>query len=306
MQAMLNLSPCGRSVRKRALCVTALTASLFSFAAIPEPCFAQVDLSGSWRPLFHEDQVDRQPGPDVGDYSGLPLNDAGRARADEWSGALIELPENQCRPHPADYAWRGPFYFRIWPDIDPYTQKLTAYHIHSRWEPDRTIWTDGRAPSSEYAPHSSQGISLGTWEGNNLRIVTDHLQEGEVRRNGVVRSDYAVVSQHMMRHGNYLTVAVITYDPVYLSEPLIRTTDYVLAPQQHVDPYVCETQTESPHPQGEIPHFDRGANPNLLEWAQRWGIPPEAVRGGAETMYPEYIAKMATMKRLPRTTKRIE
>ena len=38
---------------------------------------AQVDLSGIWAPIMHEDSVERAAGPDIGDYLGLPINDAG-------------------------------------------------------------------------------------------------------------------------------------------------------------------------------------------------------------------------------------
>lgn len=47
-----------------------------------------------------------------------------------------------------------------------------------------------------------------------------------------------------------------------------------------------------------------GKNPALTEFASRWGIPVAAVRGGAETMYPEYqesLAKMPTPPNLPRS-----
>ncbi|HUK36369.1 MAG TPA: hypothetical protein VLV86_20775, partial [Vicinamibacterales bacterium] len=37
-----------------------------------------MDLSGEYAPLFHEDQPERIPGPDIGDYLGLPINDAAR------------------------------------------------------------------------------------------------------------------------------------------------------------------------------------------------------------------------------------
>ena len=39
---------------------------------------AQRDISGNWTALYHEDQPHRIPGPDLGDYTGIPLNDAGR------------------------------------------------------------------------------------------------------------------------------------------------------------------------------------------------------------------------------------
>ena len=41
------------------------------------PAFAQIDLSGEWNPVFHEDQPERIPGPEIGDYLGLPITDGG-------------------------------------------------------------------------------------------------------------------------------------------------------------------------------------------------------------------------------------
>jgi hypothetical protein len=43
-----------------------------------------------------------------------------------------------------------------------------------------------------------------------------------------------------------------------------------------------------------------GANPFLQEFPAAHGIAPQAARGGAETMYPEYILKMKSMTLLPR------
>ena len=34
---------------------------------------AQVDFTGEWAPIYHEDQSERIPGPALGDYLGLPL-----------------------------------------------------------------------------------------------------------------------------------------------------------------------------------------------------------------------------------------
>src|SRR6478672_6836846 len=49
------------------------------------PAVAQVDFSGEWAPRFYEDQPERVPGPELGDYLGIPINDAGRMRGDTWS-----------------------------------------------------------------------------------------------------------------------------------------------------------------------------------------------------------------------------
>ena len=64
------------------------------------PLFAQVDLVGEWVARYHEDQPERIPGPELGDYLGLPINDAARLRADSWDASLLTLPEFQCRPYP--------------------------------------------------------------------------------------------------------------------------------------------------------------------------------------------------------------
>ena len=41
-----------------------------------------------------------------------------------------------------------------------------------------------------------------------------------------------------------------------------------------------------------MPTILPGKNPFLNEFADRYGVPFEATRGGAETMYPEYRKKM--------------
>src|SRR5262245_59931636 len=80
--------------------IALVLAALLGAAA---PTAAQVDFSGEWAPRFHEDQPERVPGPPLGDYLGLPINDAARLRADSWDASMMTLPEWQCRPHSADY-----------------------------------------------------------------------------------------------------------------------------------------------------------------------------------------------------------
>ena len=48
------------------------------------PASAQIDLSGIWAPVMHEDAVERVAGPDIGDFLGLPINEAGRMRGETW------------------------------------------------------------------------------------------------------------------------------------------------------------------------------------------------------------------------------
>jgi glyoxylase-like metal-dependent hydrolase (beta-lactamase superfamily II) len=251
------------------------------------PALAQIDLSGEWNPVFHEDQPERIPGPEIGDYLGLPITDAARMRGDIWDAEILTLPEHQCKPHPADYGPRGPFNLRIWKEVDTPTQQIIAWHTHGSWQaPERTIYMDGRPHPPEYAAHTWQGFSTGKWDGDILTVTTTHLKIGWIRRNGIPRSDRATLTEHWIRHGDRLTLVSIVNDPVYLTEPFIRSTDFVSDPHQQIDPYPCEVVTEVPRAKGEVPNFLPGTNPFLSEFATKHAIPEKAARGGAETMYP--------------------
>jgi len=274
---------------------TILGSSLLAATVMTFPAFAQIDLAGEWAPLFHEDQPERGPGPEIGDYLGIPLNDAARLRADSWDASILTVPEHQCKPHPSDYGMRGPANTRWSKEVDRDTQQTIAWHTHISWQaPERTIWMDGRPHPPEWAPHTWQGFSTGVWEGNMLTITTSHLKNGWIRRNGVMRSEKATVTEHIIRHGDQLLWMVVINDPVYLTEPFVRTTNMQLALQQNIAPYPCESVVEVDRPLGTVPHHLPGNNTFLSEFSTKYKVPAEATRGGAATMYPEYKAKLAT------------
>jgi len=268
---------------------------------VGKPLLAQEDPSGEWESKFHEDRMERGPGPEIGDYTGIPLNNGARFHADAYEAGIIGLAENTCKQNSADHAWRDPALLRISKEVDHDTQEVIAFHTHiSMLAPEQTIYMDGRPHPPEYAPHATQGFSTGKWEGDILAFTTDHLKEGLIRWNGIPRSDKATLSTHLLRHENYLTVALAIYDPVYLTEPLVRTIDFAYVPQQEIAPYPCDAVSETDLPEGTVPSHMPGTNEFLNEFPAKYGIPPEAARGGADTMYPEYIDKLKTMKRLPR------
>jgi hypothetical protein len=161
-------------------------------------------------------------------------------------------------------------------------------HI-SAWGTERTIWLDGREHPPEYAAHTWQGFSTGVWDGNKLTVTTTHLKPGWIRRNGLPRSESAVLREHFIRHGNQLTHISIVDDPAFLTEPFIRSQNWVLAPYQVIAPYPCDPADEVSLPPHAVPHYLPGENPNLGEYAELYDLPAEGVRGGAETMYPEFI-----------------
>ena len=268
----------------------------------PAPAWAQVDFTAEWAPIYHEDAPERLPGPELGDYTGLPLNEAGRLAADSWDADRISVvSEYQCRPHSSDYGMRGLGNLRVWRELDPSNQRLIAFRTYmSAWGSDRTIWMDGRPHPPEHAEHTFQGFSTGVWEANMLTITTTHLKANYIRRNGVPSSDKRTVTEHWTRHGEFLTVITVVDDPVYLTEPLVRSQNWYADPGQQMPMFYCEYTAEVPAPTpNAVPNHLPGANAFLKEVADWYGLSLGATRGGAETMYPEYQLKMGKPNSTP-------
>ena len=260
------------------------------------PAAAQILLSGNWIPLrTTEDEQDRGPGPDLGDYTGIPINDAARLFAESWNASRLTLQEHQCRVHVAPYIYHGPLQLRIWEEKDPETQQVIAIKNYiSTYEQTRTIWMYGRPHPSEYAPHTFMGFSTGKWEGGALTVATTHLKQGWLRRNGVPESDQTTMVEHFVRHGRYLTHVAIISDPVYLAEPMIRTTDFSIATEDNGNwLWPCEYVEEiTGRPKGDVPHHLPGENPFIKEFVVSTGVPAVSAGGGQETIYPEYQLKL--------------
>jgi glyoxylase-like metal-dependent hydrolase (beta-lactamase superfamily II) len=272
--------------------VSAVYFFLIAFTAVPAS--AQVDFTGEWAPRFWEDQPERVPGPELGDYLGIPISEAARMRADSWDASIQTLPEWQCRPHSADYIWRGPSNLRIAKEVDPVSREITAFHAEWLRSVDRAIYLDGRPHPPADALHTWAGFSTAKWDGDMLTVTVTHLKEGYLRRNGLPRSDKATLTEHWIRNGDLLTVMTIVNDPVYLTEPFVRTTDYELDLRQQVPQYPCGVVQEVDRKKGEVPSFLPGTNPYTTEFATRHKLPVDATRGGADTMYPDFLARGRT------------
>ena len=258
---------------------------------------AGVDLAGNWGPVFHEDAGERGPGPELVNYLGFPINEGARLAALSYDASRFTVPEHQCEPHIVSYIYRGPLNVRIWEERDPQTQELIAIKQYiDNYEQSRTIWMDGRPHPSDAALHTWMGFSTGKWDGGILTVYTTHLKRGWLRRNGLRHSDQATLIEHFMRHGDHMTHVSIVTDPVTLTEPMIRSQDFLLRGQNGEGwLYPCEAVVEIERPRGAVPHYLPGANPFLHEFADKFHIPVEAALGGAETAYPEYQSKIKQM-----------
>ena len=106
----------------------------------------EIDFTGSWVPIYHEDGPERLPGPELADYLGLPINDAARLRAESYDADRISaVSDYQCRQHAADYGDRGLANMRITTDYDSLAQRMSAIHTRINFhDAERTIYLDGR------------------------------------------------------------------------------------------------------------------------------------------------------------------
>jgi len=264
-----------------------------------------LDLSGNWAPVFHEDQPERIPGPELVNYLGLPISDGARVFALSWDASRLTLPEHQCQVHVAPYIYRGPLNLHIWEERDPQSQRVIAIKNYiSTYEQTRTIWMDNRPHPSQYAAHTWMGFSSGKWQGDVLTVYTTHIKQGWVRRNGLPESDQATLAEHFIRHGDHLTHVSIVTDPIYLTEPLIKSQDFNLIVESGQNwLYPCESVVEIANQKKDnVPNYLPGKNPFVHEFADKYKLPVQAALGGAPTMYPEYRHKLANAGAAPLTT----
>jgi hypothetical protein len=296
---------------------TRIAVLAFAIWALARPAAAQGDIAGFWdQPAtgtvigagiaamfgFIEDSTERADGPTLVDYLGIPLNEEGRARALAYDSALLGVPEHVCMRHPSQYSYWGPARLRIAAQLDA-NLDVVSYTVGGTFRrADRTIWLDGRPHPPAYAPHTWAGFTTGEWRGNTLVTRTTHLKWGWIRRNGVPSSDQATVTTFYTRNGNVLTITWVVHDPIYLTEPYIKSADFITQPVSTADFGVappdqgsnnfffkCFSSEEIARPDRHyVPHYLPGQNPFIGEHAKVLGVPVDATLGGAETAYPEY------------------
>ncbi len=283
------------------------------------PTFAQNDVAADWDQAgggifgFQEEFLDRGGGPDLGDYAGMPINEALRYKASLYSPSWLTVPEHQCLPHPSTYQYRSPGGLSIVKEYDPVTQRLVAYRFYGSYGLARTVWMDGRSHPPPNARHTYEGFSTGRWEGNRLVIETTHLKAGFLRRNGIAHSDRARMLEHFVRHDDYLTLVTAVDDPVYLDEPFVRSTDFRLDARANTRLaefggfvnggdgegfgasdvfFKCAPTEEIAIERGRVPSFMPGSNDSLDMFAKRHGVPLDAALGGSATLYPDYARQL--------------
>jgi hypothetical protein len=210
----------------------------------PPRTVAPIDLTGYWVSIVSMDWRWRMVTPAKGDYLGIPMNAASKTAADAWDPAKDEAAGEQCKSYGAPAIMSVPGRLRItWQD-DSTLKVETDAGQQTRLLKFAAAGA-AAAPAGKTAP-SWQGTSVAQWQmsspglalmlrpqeraadvpapapvrGGTLRVVTNNLRAGYLRKNGVPYSANAVLTEYwdLTTVGNdtLLTVTQVVDDPAYL------------------------------------------------------------------------------------------
>jgi hypothetical protein len=108
------------------------------------------------------------------------------------------------------------------------------------------------------------------------------------------------VTEWLTLDGDILTVTTYLDDPAYMEEPHVQSISFRRNVHQELPFFPCTIGVENV--QEGFPHFLPGKNPYIEDAAKKQGIPVEAIKGGAATMYPEYREKLKTLPVPPKAS----
>ncbi|MGE3843707.1 MAG: hypothetical protein AB7I50_19220 [Vicinamibacterales bacterium] len=280
-----------------------LSAAVLTLAGIAQPALAQVELSGNYIAVMHEDYIERGPGSFMGDFTGMPLNDDGRAKALLYTSNQPSTNERQCLAQSGGVFQYRPVGIRIWNEQDQ-DGRIRAWVIGGdNLRGDIRIWMDGRKHPSANAQHIEGGFATGRWEGDTLVVRMTHLKTAWIRRGvGIPGSDQTTIDMWMTKRDTLLTITTIQEDPNYLTEPHVVSRIFEWNPRAAGGGRpTCNTGNEIPSIEDTdiVPHYMPGQNPEEDYMVRVFNLPKEAAMGYAETLYPEYRKKLKGTYKMP-------
>lgn len=255
----------------------------------PARAIAPIDLTGYWVSVVNEDWRHRIATPRKGDYESLPLNAEGRRVADTWDLAKDNAADLQCKAFGVGGIMRQPGRLHItWQDdatlkveFDAGTQtRLLNFDASKRPAAEKT-W-QGHSVAEWQGPALGRGggggggvlevggdrtppggggrglrggppLAASINQGGTLKVVTTNFREGYLRKNGVLYSENASITEYFHRlpqhpnGDNWLHVVTIIEDPKYLTQPFYTSTQFKLEPNgSKWNPAPCKTAPPPP------------------------------------------------------------
>lgn len=226
-----------------------------------------VDVTGYWVALVTEDWLWRMVTPPVGDVTSVPMNPAGRQAANSWDLERDNANGEQCKAFGAAGLMRQPL------------------RLHITWEDDDTLRIDTDAGEQTRLLHFTADAAASTeasWQGQSqagwtrsvggfdmraffgdpkdtppgpikasLKVVTDNLLPGYLRKNGVPYSAQTELTEYFSTiatsDNEYLTLLSIVRDPVYLTGDFVTSSQFRKeADDANWNPSPCHTAPPAP------------------------------------------------------------
>ncbi len=231
---------------------------------------AQVDLTGNWVALVTEDWLWRMVTAPKGDVTSIPVNPRGRQVANEWNLEQDNANGEQCRAFGAAALMRMPTRLQIaWQDDNTLRIATDAG--------DQTRLLNFAANAPVPAEASWQGHSVAAWTRAvggfdmralfggppkpgpikaSLKVETDHLRAGYLRKNGVPYSAETQLTEYFSTVSaagiEYLTVMTVVRDPVYLNGAFVTSSQFRKeADDSNWNPTPCSTAPPAQPAQSE-------------------------------------------------------
>ncbi len=211
----------------------------------PARDIAPIDVTGYWVSVVTEGWRHRMVVASKGDYESTAMTPAAQEIADAWDPDADAAAGEECRYYGAGGVMRIPGRLHItWEDentlridTDAGTQ-TRMLHFDTSVEPpnenswqgfSRSEWTragGGREPESQAA--------------GRLKVVTDQMRMGYLRRNGVPYSDQTEMTEYLFSFDepaiagfdadSWLVLTAFYEDPLYLTRRYMQSTHYKKEP----------------------------------------------------------------------------
>ena len=207
--------------------------------AAPGETIAPEDLTGYWVSIVTEDWRWRMVTPAKGDYTSVPLNQAGRKAADAWDPDKDIAAGNQCKAYGAAAIMRVPGRVHItWADDNTLKVETDAgtqtrmFHFNAKPAGERSGELAGIFRRHLGWPQArSSRRRRPAPAGGSLKVVTTDMKPGYLRKNGVPYSANTELTEYYDRTNepngdSWLIVTTIVHDPANLNQDFVTSTHF--------------------------------------------------------------------------------